>query len=118
VITTFVPTVEEINLPAKACSELMRIVQEALTNVRKHAAARHVRIGLSAENGAFHLVVDDDGRGFGFSGRLSQIELDQSRRGPLVIKERVQALGGQLEVESDPGRGSRLEITMPRRIHA
>jgi len=60
--------------------------------------------------------VDDDGRGFGFSGRLSQAQLDQSRRGPVVIKERVQAMGGELEVESDPGRGSRLAITVPRKI--
>lgn len=116
VITTFVPTVEEIGLPAKVCTELVRIVQEALTNVRKHAAARHVRIGLGAENGSLRLVVDDDGRGFGFSGRLSQAQLDQSRRGPVVIKERVQAMGGELEVESDPGRGSRLAITVPRKI--
>lgn len=118
VITTFVPTVEEIDLPAKVCTELVRIVQEALTNVRKHAAARHVRIGLTAVNGALRLVVDDDGRGFSFSGRLSQAQLDHMRRGPLVIKERVQAMGGELEVESDPGCGSRLAITVPRKTHA
>lgn len=118
IITTFVPRVEEMILPAKACIELVRIVQEALTNVRKHAAARHVRIGLAAETGALRLVVDDDGRGFPFSGRLSQAQLDELRRGPLVIKERVQAIGGELEVESDPGHGSRLSITVPRRPHA
>jgi signal transduction histidine kinase len=58
-------------------------------------------------------VVDDDGRGFDFSGRLSQEELDAARKGPVIIKERVRAIGGELSIESAPGRGARLEITFP-----
>ena len=52
---------------------------------------------------------------FPFSGRLSQNELDSIGKGPLVIKERVRVIDGELTIESSPGRGSRLEITVPQR---
>ena len=73
-------------------------MQEALSNVRKHSGARNVLVSLNSQNGNWVLVVDDDGRGFPFSGRFSHSELDAARRGPLVIKERVHSLGGQLTV--------------------
>ena len=62
--------------------------------------------------------MDDDGKGFAFDGRLTHAELDAARVGPLVIKERVRAIGGELTVESGPGRGTRLEITFPQKTHA
>jgi signal transduction histidine kinase len=69
-------------------------------------------------NGDCRLSIDDDGCGFPFSGRLSQADLDAARKGPLVINERVRLLGGALTVESDPGRGARLEIAVPLSYHA
>jgi len=59
--------------------------------------------------------VDDDGRGFEFAGRRSQAELDLERKGPVIIKERIRSIGGTLAIESNPGRGARLEISVPRR---
>ena len=106
-------SVDEIDSPTRTAQELARIVQEALVNVRKHAAARHVVVRLGRDAEHWLLSIDDDGRGFSFSGRLSQDELDRQRRGPVVIKERVRAIGGELSVESDPGRGSRLSIVWP-----
>jgi signal transduction histidine kinase len=61
------------------------------------------------------LVIDDDGHGFPFAGRFTLTELDEYRRGPTVIKERVRAIGGDLVIESTPGHGSRLEITIPQK---
>jgi signal transduction histidine kinase len=61
------------------------------------------------------LVVDDDGHGFDFSGRLTQAELEAERKGPMIIKERVRSIGGELAVESTPGRGARLEIRIPQK---
>ena len=58
-------------------------------------------------------MIEDDGRGFPFSGRLSQAELDALGKGPLVIKERVRVIAGELTIESNPGQGSRLEISCP-----
>jgi signal transduction histidine kinase len=95
------------------CRELARIVQEALVNVRKHSQAAHVVVRFASHDGRWKLVVDDDGRGFPFAGRFDLAQLDADRRGPLVIKERVRTLGGEITIESTPGRGSRLEITLP-----
>lgn len=111
----FVSELEEVTLPASACRELARVVQEGLVNVRKHSQARSVYVRFGAQNGLWRLVIDDDGRGFPFTGRLTLTELDDLHRGPTVIKERVRAIGGDLVIESSPGHGSRLEITVPQK---
>jgi signal transduction histidine kinase len=96
------------------CRELARIVQEALQNVRKHSQARNVFVRLERAPSGWRLVVDDDGQGFAaFSGTLTQSELDEGRKGPYVIKERVRALGGELTIATSAGGGSRLEILLP-----
>jgi len=111
----FFSELAELDMPQPVCRELARIVQEALVNVRKHSQARQVLVRMSAKNGSWRVEIEDDGRGFPFSGRLSQNELDSIGKGPLVIKERVRVIDGELTVESNPGRGSRLEITVPQR---
>jgi signal transduction histidine kinase len=111
---TFVCPTEELPLPPHVARETARILQEALVNVRKHSEARHVVVRLGLEKDCLKLSVDDNGRGFAFSGRRSQEELDAARLGPLIIKERVRSLGGALVVESTPGHGARLEISIPR----
>lgn len=111
---TFHSDLAEVPFPARKCSELARIVQEALVNVRKHSRARHVLVRLCRENGHYKVVIDDDGRGFGFSGCLDQAALDSGRKGPVIIKERVRAIAGSLSIDSRPERGARLEITVPR----
>jgi signal transduction histidine kinase len=108
----FVSELEEVTLPASACRELARIVQEGLVNVRKHSGAKSVYVRFGAQNGLWKLVIDDNGHGFPFTGRLTLTELDDLHRGPAVIKERVRAIGGDLLIESSPGHGSRLEITV------
>jgi len=111
----FVSELDEVALPASACRELVRVVQEGLVNVRKHSGAKSVYVRFGAQNGLWRLVIDDDGKGFPFSGRLTLGELDGLHRGPTVIKERVRAIGGDLVIESSPGHGSRLEITVPQK---
>ncbi len=113
----FVSTLDEPSLPPRVCNEVGRIVQEALVNVRKHSRARNVLVSFDAREGHWRLVVDDDGRGFDFSGRCAQSELDAARKGPVVIKERVRSIGGELTIESVPGRGARLEVLIPRKSH-
>jgi signal transduction histidine kinase len=104
---------DEVALRPRTCTELARIVQEALANARKHSGAKNVLVRFDGSDGHWKLSVDDDGCGFRFSGRLSLAELDAGRLGPMVIKERVRSIGGQLTIESSRG-GSRLEITLPR----
>jgi signal transduction histidine kinase len=111
----FLSTMKELNMPQNLCRELARIVQEALVNVRKHSRARQVLIRLSSSNGVWSVVIEDDGCGFPFSGRVSHAELEALGKGPLVIRERVRLIEGELTIESNPGRGSRLEISIPQR---
>jgi signal transduction histidine kinase len=110
----FVSDGGSISPPPEVAGELVRIVQEALLNVRKHSGARNVAIGFGAAQGRWKLLIDDDGRGFDFTGRLCMLDLEANGQGPYVIRERVSTLGGELEVESTPGHGARLEIALPK----
>jgi len=114
----FSSDLEEPDMPQPVCRELSRIVQEGLVNVRKHSHARTALVRLSARNGNWTLVIEDDGQGFPFEGRLTQKELDALGKGPLVIKERVRVIAGELAIESTPGQGSRLEISVPQKPEA
>jgi signal transduction histidine kinase len=114
----FLSDLDELNMPQPVCRELARIVQEALVNVRKHSKAKQVLVRLGSRNGSWHVLIEDDGRGFPFAGRLSQAELDSLGKGPVVIKERVRLIDGELTIESNPGQGSRLEIAVPQRRQA
>jgi len=109
----FVSEMERIELPQKVCRELARIVQESLVNVRKHSGARNVLVRLALRAGNLQLTVEDDGRGFPFSGRMSETDLEASGKGPAVIRERVRLLAGELTIESNPGHGARLEVKIP-----
>jgi len=109
----FVSELERVDLTQKACRELARIVQESLVNVRKHSGAHNVLVRLAPRAGNLQLTVEDDGKGFSFSGRLSQAELETSGKGPAVIRERVRLLAGELAIESTPGHGARLEVRIP-----
>ncbi len=110
----FVTAVEELDMPQRVCRELVRIVQEGLVNVRKHSRAQHALVRLDSSDSQWKLTLEDDGRGFPFTGRYTQSELDEIGKGPMIIKERVHLIAGQLTVESNPGHGTRLEVTVPR----
>jgi signal transduction histidine kinase len=113
----FVTTMTEVSLPPRICNQLARIVQEGIMNARKHSGAQRVLVQLGQREGRLKLAIDDDGRGFDFSGRLSLAELDAIRKGPLVIKESVRSIGGELVIESVPGKGSRVEVSLPKNTY-
>lgn len=89
-------------------TELLRIVQEALTNARKHARARHVLVTLRTESDWLVAEVSDDGLGFTPGPTRAGVGLKSMR-------ERAAALGGELEVESEPGKGTRVRFLAPLR---
>jgi signal transduction histidine kinase len=109
----FIMDGDEIALPSAVCRELARIAQEALVNVRKHSGAKQVTVQLLQEEGGWQLVIEDDGAGFPFSGRISQSELEASGKAPAIIRERVRLIQADLTIESNPGMGSRLEVFVP-----
>jgi signal transduction histidine kinase len=102
-----------LRLPDRICRDLFQIYRESLNNIKKHAKASHVVVKLGQDEAKVFLVVDDNGRGFSFSGRFTSEELDRLRLGPISIKERTRSVGGTLTVESNPGHGARLTIEIP-----
>jgi signal transduction histidine kinase len=110
----FVTDLEDLDMPQRVCREVLRIVQEGLVNVRKHSGARHALVRLGANEQRWNLTIEDDGKGFSFGGRFNQDQLEEAGKGPTIIKERVRLIAGQLTVESNPGQGARLEVTVPR----
>jgi signal transduction histidine kinase len=103
----------DLRVPDRICRELFQIYRESLHNVKKHADASHVVVKLEQDEAKVSLVVDDNGRGFSFSGRYTSEELDRLRLGPISIKERARGVGGTLTVESNPGHGARLTVEIP-----
>jgi PAS domain S-box-containing protein len=88
---------------------LFRIVQEALTNVRRHSGANKVHIKVEFADNSIRLSVGDNGRGFEMPARVG----DLARIGKLGltgIQERVQLLGGSLAINSEPGKGTTLSV--------
>jgi two-component system nitrate/nitrite sensor histidine kinase NarX len=106
----------ELPLTADAELQVIRVIQEALTNVRKHARATCARIRIAVQpGGILAIVIEDDGRGF-----------DPARVGPVrnggfgvqTMRERVELVGGSLRIESGPGRGSRVIAMVPLAVAA
>jgi signal transduction histidine kinase len=114
----FVSEPQHVDMSARVCREIARIVQEGLVNVRKHSGATHVLVRLGLRDGFYRISIEDDGRGFQFSGSLSYTQLEESGRGPLVIRERVRLIEGELTIESNPGKGARLEVSVPHKREA
>lgn len=102
-----------VELSPRQCEEVIRIVQEALVNVRRHSHATEVVVRVSADIAEWEVIVADNGRGFGFAGVRSHAELKQGGEGPRVIRERVEALGGSLVIQSSSS-GARLSMVFPR----
>ena len=90
---------------------VFRIAQEALTNVVRHAKARRVRVELIQSDG-LELVIGDDGRGFDVSKTLEQAP-ERGNLGLLGMRERVEILGGTLQIDSEPARGTRIHVLLP-----
>jgi signal transduction histidine kinase len=100
------------DVPSDMGIACFRAVQEALTNVIRHARAQHVWIELNQTDGALELVVRDDGVGFDVAKTLNQAP-SRGHLGLLGMRERIQILGGHVEVDSEPRRGTRIRISFP-----
>jgi two-component system sensor histidine kinase UhpB len=99
-------------LPSEIETALFRAIQEALSNVVRHAGASRVRVSLSTRDGRFEGEVDDDGRGFD-PETISADGSSPRGLGLLGMQERVALCGGMLEFFSRPGAGTRIRIQIP-----
>jgi signal transduction histidine kinase len=96
-------------VPAEVGVELLRVVREALTNARRHSAASRVEVELRTDDGAILLLqVSDDGEGFEPARVRAGVGLS-------AMRERVEALGGLIEVESAPREGTKVRVRVPLR---
>jgi len=103
----------QYNLTKAVELELLRICQEALTNVRKHANAKHVWIDLMEQDGYLQLCIKDDGRGFDSVAYFQGEGIQPSGFGLAVMKERVESINGSVEVSSVPGSGTKVVVRVP-----
>jgi two-component system nitrate/nitrite sensor histidine kinase NarX len=99
---------ESLLLPSNIELNAYRIVQEALTNIKKHARAHIVRVLLTHNvNGNVRILVENDGKGF------DQRKIDSSdgeHLGLSIMRERAKHIGGELKVETEPDEGTRVEL--------
>jgi signal transduction histidine kinase len=111
-IKTHVAGLDGTRLPAPTEITLYRIMQEALTNVARHASAERVNLSLGWEGKEVRLEVRDDGRGFDPRSALAAGGTS-AHLGLYGIRERAALLGGTAEVRSTPGRGTTLNVVIP-----
>ena len=101
---------EEIDWSQEQSTAMFRIFQESLTNVARHAGAKHVAVRVSQDNGRVVLEVGDDGRG------ITEDERRDSRSfGLLGMHERARMFGGALSVDGDESKGTTVTLQMPCR---
>ncbi|MGE5675338.1 MAG: HAMP domain-containing protein, partial [Mycobacterium leprae] len=99
----------DVKLSAEAEVQLVRVVQEALANVTKHSRATRVQVTAAVQPGELHVAIQDDGVGFNSreprSGRRSF--------GLEMMRERIESVGGRLEIQSRPGTGTIIHLMIP-----
>jgi nitrate/nitrite-specific signal transduction histidine kinase len=98
-------------IPAHVGIQIIRIVKEALTNVRKHAGASRAWVRFEGDGDWTRIIVEDDGRGFD----PAQVAGEGSQYfGLQIMRERAESVGGSLELDSQPGKGTWVVIRVPR----
>ncbi len=110
---TFVGGDGTLKLPEETASEVIQMLREALHNVLKHAGATRVSVSVERSAKGLEISVDDNGRGFQFSGVYTLDELELLRLGPASLKRRARSLNSEMTLESRPGRGAGLKLRIP-----
>ncbi|MEJ2695428.1 MAG: HAMP domain-containing protein [Candidatus Sulfobium sp.] len=108
-------TDSETILNEKTVLMLFRVIQEAIINIYKHSRATVVKVALSYEDQSVKVGIEDDGVGFDVQEVLRDAEVGVSGYGILGLKERVSLLEGVLDIFSEPGKGTSIEIEIPFR---
>jgi PAS domain S-box-containing protein len=100
---------EDYGLDKLLSTSIFRIVQESLTNIARHARASHAMVALQARGDDLMLTIADDG-----CGMSAELTGERKTYGMLGMRERVNMLGGRIEIDSAPGRGTHIEVSIPR----
>jgi signal transduction histidine kinase len=103
----------ELALSPRSEVQVIRVIQEALTNVRKHSGAKSAVVRITETDSGTTFVVEDDGQGFDHGGSA----LDRDGFGLFTMHERMGLLNGSLTIDSPPGHGTRVIASVPERSH-
>jgi len=90
-----------------------RMIQEACSNIIKHAQAKNVKIALQYLPDSAKLLIEDDGKGFQPNAIASEGKKERQSFGLSILKERVYLLKGKVDILSEPGKGTKIEIELP-----
>lgn len=104
-------TLDDLELPPALETTAYRVVQEALTNVTRHARASHIDVRLASVDEGLEITIVDDGVGFD----LQRTTQESDRHGLLGMRERVELIGGRIDIDSKSGAGTRIRATLPLR---
>jgi signal transduction histidine kinase len=104
----FHSTIETLQASPLIATGLFRMYQESLTNVARHSGATNVEALLENTNGRIKLSICDDGKGFNMEGTKGRKTL-----GLLGMRERAIMIGGELEIVSEPGKGTKVVVIVP-----
>jgi signal transduction histidine kinase len=103
--------IDASSIPSESQMQFFRIVQEALSNARKHGKAHVVQVSFAGDDHTVHMTIQDDG--IGFDPAVNSVP-GKSHFGLQFMRERAEALGGCLQIESSPGVGTRVILDVPR----
>jgi two-component system, NarL family, sensor histidine kinase UhpB len=98
----------DLDLPDPYSTAVFRVLQESLTNIARHAQATEVSVSLVRDDAGITLAIEDDGVGFAPSSQRKPNSF-----GLLGLRERAQLLGGEISIDSAPGKGTRVRLRIP-----
>jgi two-component system NarL family sensor kinase len=104
--------IDEVRIPDIVKVSIYRVVQEALNNIRKHAAASRVEVGLVSGDGGLSLTIRDDGAGFAAAEKIRE-SIHSAGLGLGSMRERIEATGGNFILQSLPGEGTVVLASWP-----
>ena len=99
-----------VNLSPQVSNQMLRIIQEALTNVRRHSSAKSVSLSCVKGGDDVCFLIEDDGQGFVVENVEKQ---NHQRYGLQIMRERAESVGGKLSLESHPGKGTLVKVSVP-----
>ncbi len=101
--------IDELHIDESVAVNLYRIVQEALTNIVKHSKCSSVLFEMAVEDGRLGVMVKDNGTGFSLED-VSQRDIEQRGMGLFIMEERAKAIGGRLQIHSEPDQGTNVQV--------
>ena len=114
-VSVRIDSTEDVRLPEDQAVLVFQSVRELLLNAVKHAVAKHASLAVEEQDGSLRIMVQDHGVGFDLLAMATQQPSPMSSKfGLFSIRERMNALGGRLELHSAPGEGTRATLILPR----